>query len=172
MASLYIRWMQKFIKEYAAFNLWANQRICSVADKLSEAQFTMEIPSSFSSIQKTLLHIWDSQVIWIKRMEGTSLGTFPSDKFSGTKQDILEGLISSSVTLDELANATDEEAMNEPIQYATLKGDRMSSMRYRIYSHVINHGSYHRGQLVTMFRQVGVTEPPSTDLIFFYRAMR
>jgi uncharacterized damage-inducible protein DinB len=34
--------------------------------------------------------------------------------------------------------------------------------------HVVDHSSYHRGQIVTMLRQLGVT-PPSTGLMRFYR---
>jgi uncharacterized damage-inducible protein DinB len=35
--------------------------------------------------------------------------------------------------------------------------------------HVVNHGSYHRGQLTTMFRQLGSTPAKSTDLIGYFR---
>src|SRR5439155_14577956 len=34
--------------------------------------------------------------------------------------------------------------------------------------HVVDHSSYHRGQIITMLRQLGV-QPPSTGLILFYR---
>ena len=172
MASLYIRCMQSFISEYAAFNLWANERICSVVDKLTDDQMMQEIPSSFSSIQKTLLHIWDAQLIWINRIEGVSLREFPSKNFSGTKKDVIDGLLSTSQKLKDLANSNDEEALTSIKKYATLKGGIVTSALYQVFAHVCNHGTYHRGQLVTMLRQVGVTEIPSTDLIYFYREMK
>ncbi|HUP48779.1 MAG TPA: DinB family protein [Thermoanaerobaculia bacterium] len=34
--------------------------------------------------------------------------------------------------------------------------------------HVVNHSNYHRGQLITMLRQVGAI-PPGTDLIVYRR---
>jgi uncharacterized damage-inducible protein DinB len=37
------------------------------------------------------------------------------------------------------------------------------------FQHLVNHGTYHRGQVVTMLRQLGAGTPPSTDLIAFYR---
>jgi len=40
---------------------------------------------------------------------------------------------------------------------------------YEILSHVFNHSTYHRGQLVTLFRQVGFTDVTSTDLLLYYR---
>ncbi len=38
--------------------------------------------------------------------------------------------------------------------------------------HVVNHGTYHRGQIVTMLRQLGAAPPQSMDLIAFYRARK
>jgi uncharacterized damage-inducible protein DinB len=35
--------------------------------------------------------------------------------------------------------------------------------------HVVNHGSYHRGQVTTLLRQLGAPAPKSVDLIAFYR---
>jgi uncharacterized damage-inducible protein DinB len=36
----------------------------------------------------------------------------------------------------------------------------------------MNHGTYHRGQLVTMFRQLGLEEIPSTDLMTFAKIQK
>jgi uncharacterized damage-inducible protein DinB len=49
----------------------------------------------------------------------------------------------------------------------TSGGEYVHSYR-QMFRHVVNHSSYHRGQVVTMMRQAGV-KPPSTDLILFYR---
>jgi uncharacterized damage-inducible protein DinB len=35
--------------------------------------------------------------------------------------------------------------------------------------HVVNHASYHRGQVTTMLRQLGAQPPKSMDLIAYYR---
>jgi uncharacterized damage-inducible protein DinB len=35
--------------------------------------------------------------------------------------------------------------------------------------HVVNHGTYHRGQVTTMLRQLGAAPPKDLDLIAFYR---
>jgi len=161
--------MKYFIREYAAFNLWANQRMCSSIEKLSDEQLNREIISSFPSIQKTILHVWDTQVIWISRLEGVSLKEFPSVHFEGTRKDAISGLLLTSQKLKELVHEFDEASLLEVREFTTMKGVHMKSALYEIFTHVFNHGSYHRGQLVTMLRQAGVTEIPGTDLISFYR---
>jgi uncharacterized damage-inducible protein DinB len=49
-----------------------------------------------------------------------------------------------------------------------MKGDQQSAPHWQMLQHVVNHQSYHRGQIATMLRQLGA-KPISTDMIFFYR---
>jgi len=48
-----------------------------------------------------------------------------------------------------------------------LKGETWTYALWRILAHVVNHSSYHRGQVATLLRQLGAT-PSSTDLLLFY----
>ena len=41
---------------------------------------------------------------------------------------------------------------------------------WQVVLHLVNHGSYHRGQVATMLRQAGI-KPPGTDLISYYRTL-
>jgi uncharacterized damage-inducible protein DinB len=50
-----------------------------------------------------------------------------------------------------------------------MNGSQGSSPIGQMVQHVVNHGSYHRGQLTTMFRQLGATPAKSTDLIGYFR---
>ncbi len=161
--------MKKFIREYAAYNLWANEKICSVISSLNDEQLSREIVSSFPSIKKTLLHVWGAQVIWIRRLEGVSTATFPTQDFTGTKEEMFEGMISSSAKLKEMTDGFTKGDLKEVKKYSTLKGGIVTSARYQVLAHVFNHSTYHRGQLVTMLRQTGVSELATMDLIFFYR---
>jgi uncharacterized damage-inducible protein DinB len=164
--------MKKLIEEYTGYNHWANQRLVTVLEKLSDEMLEKEISSSFSSIKKTLLHVIGAQEIWIRRMEGVSPGAFPTDGFSGTVRDLLDLLLAGSLRLKQLAQAADEAQLLAEKKYATLKGGIVTSTLYQVLAHVVNHGTYHRGQLVTLFRQVGVTDIPAFDLIFFYRDLQ
>ena len=161
--------MTQFFHEYAAFNLWASQRICSVLEKISDEQFEREVMSSFPSIRKTTLHVWGANQVWIKRTEGISLRSMPTENFNGTRMDILNGFIESCQRLIEVCESQSEESLLGELKYSNLKGENFSSSLYHIFAHVFNHATYHRGQLVTMLRQVGVIEIPSTDFTTFYR---
>lgn len=46
---------------------------------------------------------------------------------------------------------------------------RQSDVLWQMLQHVVNHGTYHRGQIATMLRQMDAAPPRSMDLIDFYR---
>jgi uncharacterized damage-inducible protein DinB len=50
-----------------------------------------------------------------------------------------------------------------------LSGQPASSAFSQMLQQIVNHGSYHRGQVTTMPHQIGVAPPKSMDLITFYR---
>ena len=68
-----------------------------------------------------------------------------------------------------LLDGLDEEGINRVIQYETTGGERVASVFWQMLQHVVNHASYHRGQVTTMLRQLGAAPPKSLDLIAFYR---
>ncbi|MGB3075794.1 MAG: DinB family protein, partial [Chitinophagales bacterium] len=98
--------------------------------------------------------------------------TWPKVPFAGTKEELTAGLMASSKALEAKAISYDKKQLNQEVSYKTLKGITGISPVYQILMHVSNHGTYHRGQLVTMLREAGKTEIPATDLIAFYREKR
>lgn len=161
--------MKKLVREYATFNTWANDRICSEIILLTNEELHQEMKSSFKSIRETVLHIWDAQDIWLERFEGTSPTKWPSASFNGSKIELIDGLMASSEALEAKAFEYGKQQLKKKVNYTTMKGISGTSPLYQMLLHVVNHGTYHRGQLVTMLREAGKTEIPATDLIAFYR---
>jgi uncharacterized damage-inducible protein DinB len=153
------------LHKLTSYNTWANEIICSFILKAPETA-DIEVVSSFSSIKKTLLHIWDAQVIWHSRINGVSLSGFPGKDFKGTIDDACKGLIESSRQLTALIA---KHKNNSVINYKNLEGKAFQSSLEEIITHVVNHGTYHRGQLITLLRQCGYTDVGSTDYITFCR---
>lgn len=158
--------------EHLSYNLWANERIGHLLMAHDDAVLDAEKKSSFSSISKTVLHIWDAETIWLTRLQGGSLKDWPSHSFSGTKSDMLKGLVSRSNELLQFMKAKDEAFQYMSVAYTNMKGDPYSSTVEEILYHVVNHGTYHRGQIITLLRDCGVTQLVSTDLIAWFREKR
>ena len=153
------------------YNTWANTKIAEVLRDIDDEIFFRENKSSFSSIGITMLHIWGAQHVWFKRMEGISLTAFPYMDVRD-KLEILDGLVKSSVDIQDLVDSKGEEFLTTVYAYKNLKGDPFEDTIEDTLFHVVNHGTYHRGQIITMLRQAGVTKVVSTDLIHYLRTLK
>jgi uncharacterized damage-inducible protein DinB len=161
--------MKELLRQFASYNYWANQKLCEIILALPAEQLTREIPSSFSSIHKTLLHMWDAESIWWQRMKLQESIIPPSTNFSGTTQEVVSALQQLDRQWEEwISNAT-PMALDHVFSYYNLKKEHFKQPTYQVVMHVMNHNMYHRGQLVNMLRQLGVQKIPQTDYIVWSR---
>jgi uncharacterized damage-inducible protein DinB len=159
------------IHKHLIFNTWANNQVAQVLRELDDEIFFRENKSSFPSIAMTALHMWGAQFIWLKRMEGLSLGAFPH---VGLRDKIisLDGLVQSSEDIQKFIESKDEAFLTSTYAYKNLKGDPFEDSYEDTLFHVVNHSTYHRGQIITMLREAGVANVVSTDLIHYLRTLK
>lgn len=161
--------MKELLTQYAGFNEWANKRIIETIQPLSDDLKHQQIISSFSGMYRTLLHIWDAESGWWQRMNEVEMVKAPSSNSNLTAEEVMDGLMGQSAQWKTWVASRKEEELYISFDYKNLKGVPYSSKVFQMLQHLFNHGTYHRGQLVTMLRQVGVTDIPSTDFITFTR---
>jgi uncharacterized damage-inducible protein DinB len=161
--------MKELLSQLAAYNIWANQRLLVLLLALPEEKQKQEIPSSFKSLYTTLLHIWDAESNWWQRMKLHEKIIVPSENFKGTMQDIANGLLLQNRQWQEWVNLATDAALDHVFQYQNSKKEQFKQPVYQMILHVFNHGTYHRGQLINMLRQLGVEKLPQTDFIVWSR---
>ena len=161
--------MKELLKQYAAYNFWASQRIIDVVLTLPEEKQLAEIPSSFNSLYKTVLHMWDAESIWWQRMKMQERIIVPSENFKGTLQELAGSLLQQSKQWEEWVGNASDLMLEHVFQYYNNKKEYFKQPVYQMIQHVFNHGTYHRGQLVNMLRQLGVEKIPVTDFIVWSR---
>ena len=157
------------LRDLVEFNYWARDRMLQAVAALSPDQWTRRLGSSFGSVRDTVVHIYSAEWVWYSRWTGVSPTTpiapdrFPSLDALNPAWHELESQIRGFV--ERLA---DEEASRE-IDYVLMNGTPGRSSFQQMVQHVVNHGSYHRGQVTTLLRQLGAAPPASTDFITFFR---
>ena len=161
--------MKELLKQFATYNIWANQKLIDVILSLPEEQQTKEIPGSFPSLYATILHIWDAESIWWQRMKLQERTVVPSENFKGKTIDCCNGLMNQSQQWEQWVKNASELSIDHVFAYTTSKGEQFKQPIYQMILHVFNHGTYHRGQLVNMMRQLGVEKIPPTDFIAWSR---
>lgn len=158
--------------ELSEFNIWANGRVCNWLDKISDEQWKQPLVSSFNNIYETILHIVASEKIWVERLKGSSNPELLTKTFNGSKQELIELWKGISLNLKKLIEEMSEDLFQQNLLYKNTKGIEYNQPYYQLLAHVINHSTYHRGQVVTMLREVGFTDLSSTDLTTFFRTKK
>jgi uncharacterized damage-inducible protein DinB len=162
---------QQELQTLLDYHYWARDRVLDAAEKLTPDQFGRDLGSSFRSVRETLAHIYAAEWAWCSRWNGVSPTAFPADSPADvTAIRAKWGELESNVraVLDRMR----EQGLDQVIAYRMLNGDARSSIFWQMLQHVVNHASYHRGQVTTMLRQLGAAPPQSMDLITFYRTTR
>jgi uncharacterized damage-inducible protein DinB len=162
--------MKKQLVDYARYNLWVNTRLVDLFKKSDDALISKEIESSFPSIRTTLIHLWDVETLWLMRLQGVSPKDFPSKDFSGTNAEVYAHLLAISKNFLDFIEKQPAKYFNQSINFTTLStaGDFHHTAADMIH-HCMNHQTFHRGQLITMARQVGIKAFPRTDFIMYKR---
>ena len=147
------------------FDQWATGKILEAVAALSREQYERDLGSSFGGIRGTLLHLYSAARNWLARWKGREPAGVVTAEEVSTLSALVEHWNRLTEERDEFLRSLSQEQLVQPLSDRDAKG---SELLYRQMQHVVNHASYHRGQVVTMLRQLGI-QPPSTDLIRYYR---
>ncbi len=150
---------------------WANDRILEAIQGLSEEQFTRPLVSSFPSIRDTLSHIASAEWIWLRRWMGESPLTIPEWMNAPSLALLTDQMHRISSDREGYLAALAAGTIGSTLHYRSIKGDPFAMPLEQTLIHCANHSTYHRGQLVTMLRQVGAAAP-ATDYTLFIRAVQ
>ena len=161
--------MKEILQQLAAYNMWANGVLLDTLKKLPEDIHQKETPSSFNSLQKTIVHMWNSESVWWQRMKLQERIIEPKDSFNGNTSDAIDSLLLQNKQWTEWINNAQEHHLDHVFQYRNFKGEQFKQPLFQMLLHVFNHGTYHRGQIVTMLRQLEIEKIPPTDFIVWSR---
>ena len=163
------RTMKELLSQFAAYNIWANQKLFDTILALPEEKQMQELPSSFRNLYTTILHMWDAENIWWQRMKLQEHIIRPSDNYKGTMKELANSLLQQNQQWQEFVNSATEPMLDHVFQYYSNKKELFKQPIYQMLLHVFNHGTYHRGQLVNMLRQLGIEKIPPTDFVVWSR---
>ena len=151
------------------YHYWARDRVLDAAEKLTPDQFTRDLGSSFKSVRDTLVHTLSAEWAWHSRWRGVS----PTAHMKADDYPDVPTIRAQWVDLEQNVRGfladLDEAGITRVIEYKMFSGQSGSTPFWQMLQHMVNHASYHRGQVTTMLRQLGAPPPKSQDMITFYR---
>jgi uncharacterized damage-inducible protein DinB len=158
------------IRSLYDYNAWANHRVLDACEALAEEQFARNLGASFPSARDTLVHIMGAEWVWLERWNGRSPNSVPwTDAFTHAAEVRTRWAGIERNLLDFVA-AVAAPDLGRVVEYCNVHGHRFAYPLQSMLQHLVNHGTYHRGQVTSMLRQLGA-EPRPTDLLRYLDAL-
>lgn len=165
--------LSSLVNDYVICNEWANKRLLDWLKTKPVALMEEVVPSSFPSLRETLVHIWDVQRYWLAIIQKVPPPpTFRFTGFDGTLEEVFDGLREHSEAFTQYIQTCSEDDLKEPCYFMIPNIVENTLARFYIILHAMNHSTYHRGQLVTIGRNVGITDAPMTDYMFYLNRVK
>jgi uncharacterized damage-inducible protein DinB len=156
------------IRQLYDYNAWANRRVMEAAAALTSEQFTTPLGSSFTSVRDTLAHIYGGEWLWLERFQGRSPASLPDVNEFTNLAILRERWLEHEARLLSFVRGLTQADLDRVMEYKTLNFGVYRNPLWQSMQHLVNHGTYHRGQVTTLLRQLGA-QPILTDLMHFYR---
>ena len=152
------------LRELFAHNYWARDRQLQTCAGLTDEQFLCPLGSSFPSVRDTLVHLLAVEWLWLERWRGRSPRVllppedFPTLAAVGARWTAVEQ------EMKEYLASLPEEVLEQPMTCMSTRGNTWTYALWRMMVHLLEHQSYHRGQVTALLRQLGI-EPPKVDFL-------
>ena len=151
------------------YKRWANELIyASVAELPAEA---LDAPRSivFGSLLRTLNHTCAMDLVWQAHLQGRDHGlTTRNPADCPGFDEVFERQRELDDWYVTYADSLAKTAEDEIVDFAFIGGGQGSMSRRDILLHVVNHGTYHRGNVTAILYDCDVN-PPTTDYPVFIR---
>jgi uncharacterized damage-inducible protein DinB len=156
------------VRDLLLYMLWADRLILAAVRQVPPADLNREAGVSFGSLLGTMAHMLASQRLWLSRFLGNPLGRIPSrDETPDLPSWIAEWEETASQIEAFVAGLSDDQ-LASPLTWKSIPdGEEHTLPLWQPVVHLVNHNTYHRGQVVSLLRQMGY-EPPGTDLVHFF----
>jgi uncharacterized damage-inducible protein DinB len=149
-----------------AFNRWADGRVVEKIRQLSPEQYVKEPEPGWASIRATVVHMAGATDIWARRIQGETVTVRPTEADVPTLEDAERYLAKGHDAFNHLLTSLSSERLASIWSYRNFQGEEFRLPLWAVLRHVVNHASYHRGQIASKLKRFGV-EPPSTDFVFW-----
>jgi uncharacterized damage-inducible protein DinB len=148
-----------------AFNRWANAKMLDACRKLTAEQYAAEPVPGWPSVRATVYHIAVVTDGWLRALAADPDESFPTETELATVEDAERLLHRAYQRFDALLPTLTAERLATPITVRR-RGRTATLPPWALLRHVVNHSTYHRGQVASKLKRFGIQQP-ETDLIFW-----
>jgi uncharacterized damage-inducible protein DinB len=157
--------MQDDVVALFAYDRWANTKVLDACRQLTAEQYVAEPVPGWSSVRSTISHIALATEFNLRTLAGDPEDLIPAEADLATVDDAARLLERAYRRFEELRPALTPERLNAVLTLRAV-GRTFTLPRWAILRHIVNHASYHRGQVASKLKRFGI-EQPNTDFFFW-----
>ena len=161
--------MKQLIINYTKFNLWANSKICYFLSVLDEPLLDKKLIDNLPSMKGVVDQIWDAETTFYNRFTGNTAENTPSKEFNGDFKELKRKFLQQSQNITLYALSLDDNQLKKDFEYSNEEGEKFKTQLYRIVLHCVNHSTFLRGQILTIFRDLGYRDYSPIDLETYFK---
>ena len=148
-----------------AFDRWANDKMLDACRKLSPEQYAAEPVPGWAPIRNTVYHIAVVTDGWLRGLVNDPDQSFPAEAEVATPDAAAQILERAYRNLTALLPTLTPELLATPRMFSR-RGRTAVLPPWVVLRHVVNHATYHRGQVASKLKRFGVQQP-ETDLVYW-----
>jgi len=157
--------MNEQLVQLYEYNIWANERVMNHLKSLPDGTFTKEVDLGFKSIAEVISHMISADEVWFARIKGESPPSLARTPFTNIEEaSSYQNKLQTQIH-EYLMSTNDIEKI---VSYSNTKGEKFQNSILEIMQHVVNHGTYHRGNISTILNSLGI-KGILTDYIAYLR---
>lgn len=154
-----------------AYDEWAMERTLTVVSALSPDHYKKDLGTSHGSIHATLVHAIAASRMWLDRLSGNADSVMLKESDVAGLSELRALRKAWRADMEAYLEAATDASLQEQFSHTTSKGITYTYPRGQLLQHLVNHTTYHRGQVVAMLRQMNA-KPVNCDFIYYLRTLQ
>ena len=151
------------------YDAWAHEQVKGHALNLNEEQFHRDLGDGVGNLVGKLKHLLWAEEVWMRRVKGESPDSSLSVPDFGSPTALYEHWDAARNGHFSRLRSEIQANPGKIISYQTTRGESHEQPLWQIAMHVVNHGTFHRGQVSSMMRRL-TGNPVPLDMILFHRS--
>jgi uncharacterized damage-inducible protein DinB len=146
------------------YDAWATTKLLEAVQSLSPDQFVQEFAGSLSSVRQQFVHLLSVADRYRARLAQDTVPDVSPESFA-TPQDLIAYAAQVRRRLNDFIGCLAEDDLSQVQEHETRRGSFKASIEQTLL-HMVNHATYHRGQVACLLKLHGV-DFADTDLIIW-----
>lgn len=145
-----------YIRTIFDYNLWTHDRVWDCIMQLSDEQFVQEFDYSTGSIRNHVVHVMSTDDRWLARVAGIELparlnaADFSTRAAARARWDAIQA--NNRAFVQSLTETDLDRVVTYDLPH---RGGIKHDTVWQIIAHVVNHGTDHRSQILSLLYRLG-----------------